>query len=106
MGIHASSTEVALQTGSDALDDNLVSSMKLRDARSDLIDYTDAFVAENAKADRINSGCGHEEALPLALAGGHSSAGEFHRAFGDPYAWLAQAPIAELGHNGGHARSP
>ena len=48
MGIHASFAEVALQAGSDARDDDLVSNVKLRDARSDLLDYTNALVAENA----------------------------------------------------------
>ena len=48
MGIHASSAEVALQAASDARDYDLVSNVKLRDASSDLLDYTNALVAENA----------------------------------------------------------
>jgi hypothetical protein len=48
MGVHAASAEIALQTGSDARDDDPVSDMKFSDTGSDLLDYSDPFVAENA----------------------------------------------------------
>ena len=48
MGVHAFSAEVALQAGRDALDDDLVVNVKLRDAGSDSLDYTDALVPKNA----------------------------------------------------------
>jgi hypothetical protein len=48
MGIHAFSTEIALQTCSDAREDDLLSNVKLRHARSDLLDYSNALMAENA----------------------------------------------------------
>ena len=48
VGIHAFSAEIALQAGSDARDDDLFSNMKLRHSRSDLLDYANSFVTENA----------------------------------------------------------
>src|SRR5208283_848722 len=48
VGIHALSAEIALQACGHARDDDLVSNVKLRDAHADVLDYTDALVAENA----------------------------------------------------------
>ncbi len=48
VGIHTSLAEIALQARRNAGEDDLVSNVKLRDARSDLFDYTNPFVAENA----------------------------------------------------------
>ena len=48
MGVHTSFAEVALQTRSDARNDDLVSNMKLRDRGPYLLDHANALVAENS----------------------------------------------------------
>src|ERR1017187_1817124 len=48
VGIHAFSAEIALQAGSDARDDDLVSNVELRDASSDFFNDTNALMAKNA----------------------------------------------------------
>src|SRR6202049_2343616 len=47
-----------LVPGSDARDDDLLSDVKLRDSRSDLLNYTNALVAENASI-------GHGRKIPF-----------------------------------------
>ena len=51
MGIHAAFAEVAHEASRDARDDDLVSHVKFGDAGPDLLDDTNALVAEDASVD-------------------------------------------------------
>ncbi len=58
VGIHPFSTEITPQACSDARDYDPVSNVKLRNASSGLVDYTNPFVAEDASV-------GHGRKVPL-----------------------------------------
>jgi hypothetical protein len=53
MGIHLLLAEVTVQAGCDARDDDPVSNVKVCDSRSDLFNYTDAFVAKEQFRERL-----------------------------------------------------